>query len=209
MLCVLQINIQLQKTQDLGYDGGMIATLKGKVTYKDTKYIIVDVSGVGYKVFLTSDTIHTLKDGAEKTFWTYMAIREDAMDIYGFLEKREKDFFELLISVSGIGPKGAQNILSLASVDTLINSIKSGSVAHLVKISGIGKKTAEKIVIELRDKLGAVDGDSIEVSGDIDVIEALKALGYSPEQAREVLRKIPKDIGTGARVKMALKELGK
>lgn len=187
----------------------MIASLKGKIIHKDNKYIILDVNGVGYKVFLTSDNIHSQKLDKENMFWIYMAVRDDAMDLYGFIEKKEKDFFELLISVSGIGPKGAQNILSLASVDTLINSIKSGSIAHLVKISGIGKKTAEKIVMELRDKLGSVDIDSAEVSGDIDVIEALKALGYSPEQARDVLRKIPKDIGTGNRVKLALKELGK
>jgi Holliday junction DNA helicase RuvA len=187
----------------------MIASLQGKIIHKDNKYIVLDVSGVGYKVFLTSDAIHSLKQGFETMFWIYMVVRDDAMELYGFIEKRDKDFFELLISVSGIGPKGAQNILSLASVDTLINSIKGGSVAHLVKISGIGKKTAEKIVLELRDKLGAVDIDSVEVSGDIDVIEALKALGYSPEEARDVLRKIPKDIGTGARVKLALKELGK
>lgn len=187
----------------------MIATLKGKILHKDNKYIILDVGGVGYKIFLSSDSIHSVKHDKEIMFWIHMVVRDDSMDLYGFIEKKEKDFFELLISVSGIGPKGAQNILSLASVDTLINSIKSGSVAHLVKISGIGKKTAEKIVLELRDKLGSVDVDSAEVSGDIDVIEALKALGYSPEQARDVLRKIPKDIGTGARVKLALKELGK
>ena len=126
-----------------------------------------------------------------------------------------KEFFELLISVSGIGPKSALNILSLVSSDTLASSIRTGSVAHLVKVSGLGKKTAEKIVLELKDKLGKVTGDmgtefSAGMSSDIDAIEALKALGYDADDAREALKKVGKNVSDiGAKVKAALKELGK
>ncbi|MFA6295451.1 MAG: Holliday junction branch migration protein RuvA [Candidatus Paceibacterota bacterium] len=188
----------------------MIASLKGTITHTDSRYIIVDVHGVGYKVFVTADSLHTMKKGKEISLWTYMAIREDAMDIFGFPEKKDKDFFELLISISGIGPKGAMNVLSAVSSDTLINAIRTGSTAHLVKVSGIGRKTAEKIVLELKDKLGGIAGEDITIgmSSDMDVIEALKALGYDADDAREALKKIDKNIlNTATKIKAALKML--
>ncbi len=188
----------------------MIASLKGTVTHIDTRYIIVDVHGVGYKVFVTADTLHVSKMNTEASLWTYMAVREDALDIYGFPEKRDKDIFELLISVSGIGPKGALNVLSVVSSDTLVNAIRSGSTAHLVKVSGIGRKTAEKIVLELKDKLGGIVSDDVTVgmSSDMDAIEALKALGYDADDAREAMKKTDKNIiDIGAKVKAALKLL--
>lgn len=203
----------------------MIATLRGNITELGNRYAIVDIRGIGYKVFITDDAAHTLKVGAETAFWTHMAVREDSQDLYGFLSKKERDFFELLISISGIGPKSALNILSLVSVDTLASSIKTGSVAHLVKVSGIGRKTAEKIVLELKDKLGGfAGGDSSELSAgmssDMDAIMALQALGYEADEAREALKKVSaietevgrksgKEMDIGAKVKAALKELGK
>lgn len=188
----------------------MIASLRGTVSYLDDRYAILDVNGVGYKVFLTSDTIHGLKTGAMEKLWTHLAVREDSMDLYGFPDKREKDLFELLIGISGIGPKGALNVLSAVSTDALVNAIQTGSTAHLVKISGIGRKTAEKIVLELSDKLGGLaDEDYIAgMSSDMDAMEALKSLGYDTEEAREALKKVAKDItDTGAKVKAALKML--
>jgi holliday junction DNA helicase RuvA len=191
----------------------MIASLKGKISHIDSRYIVLDVNNIGYKIFLANDTIHGLKIGTEKSFWIYQVIREDAMDLYGFVSKKEEDFFELLISVSGIGPKSAINILSLVDIDTLANAIKSGSTSHLVKVSGIGRKTAEKIAMELKDKLGNIQSVSdsrstASMSSDMDVIEALKALGYDADDAREALKKVDKDISdTGAKVKAALKIL--
>jgi Holliday junction DNA helicase RuvA len=195
----------------------MIASIKGKVTHIDTKYAIVETGDIGYKVFMTMDTIHGLTKDEAVSLWTYMAIRDDAMDIYGFKAKKEKDFFELLISVSSIGPKSALNILSIVNSDMLASAIRSGSTTHLVKVSGIGRKTAEKIVLELKDKLGAIggimgDGDTEFIAGmssDMDAIEALKALGYDADEAREALKKIDKKIeDTGQKVKAALKMLG-
>lgn len=188
----------------------MIASLRGKVAHIDEKYAIFDVGGIGYKVFLASSTIQGLRNGRDKAIWTYMVVREDAMDLYGFDSKKEKDCFELLIGVSSIGPKSALNVLNLINVDDLIQAIRTGSTSHMVKVSGIGKKTAEKIVLELRDKLGAIESDGIagKMSSDMDAIEALKSLGYDSDEAREALKKIDKEISdTGAKVKAALKVL--
>ncbi|MEA2715590.1 MAG: holliday junction helicase RuvA [Candidatus Parcubacteria bacterium] len=190
----------------------MISMLHGRVSHLESRYAVVDVHGVGYKVFVTEETRETLKKGAETTFWTYLAVRDDALDLFGFLSKKEKDFFELLIGVSGIGPKSAINIMSLVSSDQLVGAIRTGSTAHLVKVSGIGRKTAEKIVLELKDRLGTVVSENVSagMSSDMDVIEALKALGYDANEARDSLKKISKDISdTGAKVKAALKILGK
>jgi Holliday junction DNA helicase RuvA len=193
----------------------MIAQLTGTIADTGARYIVLDVNGVGYKVFVTDDILHSLKKGSKKTFLTYMAVREDALDLYGFPSKKEKAMFELLISVSGIGPKSALNILSLVSTDALVTAVQTGSVAHLVKVSGLGKKTAEKIVLELKDKLGGMDSDegaafSAGMSSDMDAILALQALGYDADDSREALKKIDKDItDIGAKVKAALKELGK
>ncbi len=198
----------------------MISQLKGKIIELANRGIVIDVNGVGYKVYMTEDAIleltNTSKNGAttsgvETTIWTHLAVRENSQDLYGFTTKKERDFFELLITISGIGPKTALNILSLVASDTLANAIRDGSTAHLVKVSGIGRKTAEKIVLELRDKMGGFAGSEdtlIGMSSDADAIEALKALGYEAGEAREALKKVDKKLtDTGAKVKAALKVL--
>jgi Holliday junction DNA helicase RuvA len=201
----------------------MIATLRGQITELGDRFAVVDVHDVGYKVFMIDDTIHSLNMESEINLWIHHVIREDASDLYGFLSKKERDFFELLIGISGIGPKSALNILSLVSVDALASSVQTGSVAHLVKVSGIGRKTAEKIVLELKDKLvgfGAEYDSKIptDMSSDMDAILALQALGYEVDEAREALKKVSsdeagrtdgKELDIGAKVKAALKELGK
>lgn len=187
----------------------MISFIRGKVSETNERTVIVDTGALGYKVFVTDDTANGLKVGQEKVFWTHHAVREDVEDLYGFLEKKDRDFFELLITVSGIGPKSALNILSLVAAETLASSIKTGSVAHLVKVSGIGRKTAEKIVLELKDKLGGFEGrENTNMSGDADALEALRALGYDLDEAREALKKLDRSItDPGAKVKAALKVL--
>jgi Holliday junction DNA helicase RuvA len=193
----------------------MIAMIRGTVIELGGNYAVVDIGGLGYKVFVTADSLHSLKIGTETRFWTHLAVREDALDLYGFPAKKEKDFFELLIGISGIGPKSALNILSLVSSDTLAGAIRTGSTAHLVKVSGIGRKTAEKIVLELKDKMGGIaasEGGQVaaDMSSDLDAIEALKALGYDADESREALKKIDAEISdTGKKVKAALKMLGR
>ncbi len=198
------------------YHTSMISNLRGTVIELGDRFAVLDVNGVGYKTYMTDDAVHGLKVGIEASLWTYLAVREDALDLYGFTTARERSFFGLLIGVSGIGPKSALNILSLVSVDALASSIRSGSVAHLVKVSGLGKKTAEKIVLELRDKLAGASFHaddpalSAGMTSDMDALEALRALGYDTDEARDALKKLPPDISdTGAKVKAALRELGK
>jgi holliday junction DNA helicase RuvA len=129
------------------------------------------------------------------------------LDLYGFLEMEELGFFEMLIGVSGIGPRSALAILGIASIETLRKAISTGDTAYLTKISGIGRKTAEKIVIELRDKMGA-DISTTSLQGELDALEALKSLGYSQNEARDALKKVPAEANINIKIKEALKILG-
>ena len=197
--------------------------LRGTIGELGGTHAVVDVGGLGYKVFMTADALHGLWTGAGIELWTHLAVREDALDLYGFPARQDRDFFELLIGISGIGPKSALNILSMVSIETLAGAIRTGSTAHLVKVSGIGRKTAEKIVLELKEKLGKLDAstDSRSVGGmtagmssDMDAILALQALGYDADESREALKTISaehplgdKELDTSAKVKAALKRL--
>lgn len=186
----------------------MIGSVKGKITLKTDKFLIVETGGVGYKINASLDVISkTKKAGEEIMLWTYTHVREDALDLYGFLNREELEFFEMLISVSGIGPRSALAILGIASIDTLRKAISTDDISYLTKISGIGKKTAEKIVIELRDKMGKeLSGASLQ--GELDALEALKSLGYSQNEAREALKKVTQGTNTNTKIKEALKILG-
>lgn len=189
------------------YYTGMIGHLKGTVLAQDLKSIILDVSGVGYKVFTNTTTLPTGK-AQNLELWTYLAVRENALDLYGFVKQEELHFFELLMTVSGIGPKSAMGILGVATIQNLRHAITSGDVSHLTKVSGIGKKNAEKIVLELKDKLEGLSVDlSHSVSGDVDALEALKSLGYGEREAREALKKVSDISDTGEKVRKALKLL--
>ena len=202
----------------------MIGSIKGKIILKTEKFLVVEVSGVGYKISVSPDTLSRvdalrLRSGKNDTpilFWIHTHVREDALDLYGFLEYPELEFFEMLISVSGIGPKGALAILGVTSIETLRKAIGTGDTSYLTKISGIGKKTAEKIIIELRDKMGE-EKESSSLQGELDAMEALKSLGYSQNQAREALKKVSlvqshpgktADLDTNAKIREALKILG-
>ena len=194
--------------QNLGteYNVGMIGYLKGTIIHQDTKSVVLDVSGVGYKIYTNTGSV-----GKDKTaeFWTYLAVRENAMDLYGFKTKEELSFFELMVnSVSGIGPKSAMAIMTVATLSNLRHAIVTGETSHLTKVSGIGKKNAEKIVLELKDKLEGLSTDmSQSVSGDVDALEALKSLGYGEREIREALKKVIDSKDTGEKIKKALKLL--
>lgn len=191
----------------------MISHLTGKVIHTDERFLILETAGVGYKVFTSTETLSVVGKNSENiSLWTYLAVRENALDLYGFIEKTELDFFELLITISGIGPKTAIGILSVTTVKNLRQAVGTGETAHLTKISGIGKKIAEKIVLELRDKIDFLDSekDSGEMRDESDAIEGLKALGYQEREAREALKKLPKEITKPSeKIKHALKLLGK
>jgi Holliday junction DNA helicase RuvA len=186
----------------------MIGSIKGKITFKTEKFLIVETGGVGYKINVSPNTLSkTKKISEEISLWIHTHVREDILDLYGFLNREELEFFEMLINVSGIGPKGALIVLSVASIETLRRAIGSGDISYLTKISGIGKKTAEKIVIELRDKIGEEKTGS-SLQGELDALEALKSLGYSQNEAREALKKVSSELNTNAKIREALKILG-
>lgn len=186
----------------------MIGSIKGKIILKTDKFVVVEASGVGYKINVSPDTLSKSKKATEEiSLWIHTHVREDILDLYGFLDRGELEFFEMLINVSGIGPKGALSILGIASIETLRKAISTGDTAYLTKISGIGRKTAEKIVIELRDKISEEKSGS-SLQGELDALEALKSLGYSQNDAREALKKVSADGNTNTKIREALKILG-
>lgn len=192
----------------------MIAHLSGTLLFANERFVVIDVDGVGYKVSVTAGTLRVLRDAPEgrATLWIHTIVREDALDLYGFLVREELEFFEMLINVSGIGPKSALGILSIAGVPHLREAITHGNAAALTKVSGIGAKNAQKIILELRDKLsGVAEGTGGgTLHEEHDAIEGLITLGYTERDAREALKGLSPDIkGTSARIKQALKQLGK
>lgn len=203
----------------------MIARLHGKVEDKGPRFCVLDVNGLGYKIYADNDTLLNLKIGDTTSFWTHLAVRENALDLYGFADKDSLNLFELLITISGIGPKTALGVINVASPETLKRAVSSGDLAYLTKVSGIGRKLAEKIILELREKFSAYGEDGREeLKGETDALEALKSLGYSERESRDALKKITdkdsggnssKDSGkdfssmsAGDKVKKALKILG-
>lgn len=201
---------QIYAIADPRYNDSMIAYLEGTIIHSEKNYVILLAAGIGYKIYVTEETRE--KFGGSKTkLWIHSAIREDAFDLFGFPDREAIDFFQMLITVPGIGPKTALGILNLADTKTIRKAVTSGDTSYLTKVSGIGKKTADKIVLELEGKLELIgkEGETGDMSQDIDVVEALKALGYEEREARKALQKIPKEIiATGERVKAVLKILG-
>ncbi len=191
----------------------MIGLIKGKVAEKDDRRLILETSnGIGYEVGVLPSLLQRTKNGDHLRLHTHLAVREDALELYGFADKKELEFFKLLISISGIGPKGAVAILALAPPETLEKAVRSGDTNYLTRVSGIGKKRAEKIVLELKDKLGSLETGAADhnLQGEADALEALQSLGYSLAEAREALKKVPPAItDTSEKVKAALKVLGK
>lgn len=185
-----------------GHIAGKIFDLKG------TK-AIVKTGGIGFAIFSTPSYIGKLRLGQEASFWTHTAVRENDISLYGFETEEELRIFELLITVSGVGPKSGLAILSVAGVKSIEEAVATGDTSFLTKVSGIGKKTAEKIVLELDGKLIVTrKGEGRNTSEDVDVFEALKTLGYRERDIQEIIKKLPKDIsGTNDKIKFALKNL--
>ncbi len=191
----------------------MISYLKGKIKNKGNGFIILEINNIGYQVFVNPVMYADLDIGAEVEFYIHQHVKEDILDLYGFKSMEELELFELLLSISGIGPKSALGVLTIAKVQDVKDSIAQGDSSLLTKVSGIGKKTAERVVLELKEKVGSLangaKGTSINISGQAsDEIDALMALGYSATQAREALQKIDKNItDSGERIRQALKNI--
>lgn len=190
----------------------MIAYLNGTVSSLALKFVILDVNGVGYQVNVTPKVLEKLDVGQEAKLFTYHHIREDGEELYGFLLADERDMFEKLLGVNGVGPKSALGVLARASVADIVRAVSAGETSLLTKVSGIGSKTAERIVLELAGKLeerfgvpNAVGASTIS-SNDADIIAALEQLGYSASEARKALAEVPSSItDVAARIKAVLR----
>lgn len=187
----------------------MIGMLRGEIARKMDSYIVLDVAGVGYKVFVPPEVI--LSDTTTCTLFTYLAVRETALDLYGFLHQDDVDFFQELLGVSGIGPKSAMGILTAAPTRVLKKAIAGGNAAELHKVYGIGKKVSEKLILELKDSCKAYEESTgiQEEPTNADVLEALVALGYKLDEARVIVHSLPSDLtNVQDKIKEALKRLG-
>ncbi|XUW99407.1 MAG: Holliday junction branch migration protein RuvA [Dehalogenimonas sp.] len=191
----------------------MIASLKGKVELLGTDWAVVNVGGVGYKVFVSTTTLSQIQNISEVKLFTYLQVREDALSLFGFTTFEELGIFETMLSVSGIGPKLALALLSSFKADELATIIATGNEAMLCTVSGIGKKTASRIVLELKDKVARSWAATPLTAGaaDSEVMAALSALGYSATEAAKAVVGIPKDpaMSLEDKIKYALAGLSK
>jgi len=193
----------------------MIALLSGQIAHKSPDHVILDVHGVGYRVMIPFSTYYELPEEGAATLHIHTSVREDAILLYGFRTRTEKSFFQLLISVSGIGPKLARDILSNIQPPQLAAALIQGDLHKLSAIPGIGKKTAERLVLELKDKAGKLDTGNLSAAEAVgrslpessvldDVSSALLNLGYKDVQVRKVLAEL--DCAGGASVEEVLKQ---
>ena len=190
----------------------MIVFVRGIVEKTVDGTVVVDVGGVGYGVRVTNEDFGRLGEGKEAKLYVYEHIREQGYDLYGFLHTDTKKLFEQLLGVKNVGPKVAQAVLDIGPAASVRGAIAAGDVKLLQSAKGVGKRAAEQIVVELRDKVGLMAGESAEAvvtrpgvaMGD-EAAEALMALGYSPQDAAAALQKIDKDLPLEDRIKQALK----
>ncbi len=191
----------------------MLYSVSGELVQKAERFVVVEAGGLGFRISTNERTIKELPGaGAAVKLFTHLHVREDGVELYGFLTEGDIAFFEMLISVSGVGPKSALSVMDVARLDELSAAIKEGRPDLMTRASGIGRKTAERIIVELRAKVqSAKSGLVIEkMEGDADIVEALVGLGYRRDEARASLAKAdPKLDGTEARLKAALALLGK
>jgi Holliday junction DNA helicase RuvA len=188
----------------------MISYIKGVILTKEEGFVIVLNNDIGYKVFTIERDVARLSAGDTVEFFTYHYVREDEVRLYGFAVRQDQQMFELLFSVTGIGPKSAMGILNMATVDSINTAISKGDISLLTKVSGVGKKTAERVVLELSSKMKVFGEVTRETEGLSDALEALMSLGYSRNEAFGALEKVPDDVADPAeKVRLALKSLGK
>lgn len=192
----------------------MISYLEGKVKFINQKNICVfTIAGVGYEVQIDKNHINNLSLDDDIKLHIYSHVKEDAFELYGFIDIQDKIMFEQLTSISGIGPKSALQILNLSGAQMLYENVINNNINYLTQISGIGKKIAEKIVLELRDKLPKIEfnfnqeNQSDNIIENMDVFEALKSMGYSPREAKDAISNIPDDLNLSDKIKFALKNV--
>ena len=197
----------------------MIYNVKGILTYTDPTFAVVECSGVGFKCFISMTTLRQLPSaGKEVNLFTYMAVREDAIDLFGFYDENELEAFKLLITVSGVGPKAAMAILSVLPPDRLSIAVSSGDVRSIQQANGVGKKTAERVVLELKDKMAGIGSatsaavvegiQSVASSGNAqEAVEVLVSLGFDRSDAATVVGSMDKSLSVDEMIRKGLKQL--
>ena len=190
----------------------MIGHLSGTVVEVGDTYLLLSVGGVGYKVYVTEASVRDASLSSTLSLYTHLAVRETALDLYGFPTRNELDFFELLIGISGIGPKVGLSILNAALPETLYMAIVNDDTSVLTKVSGIGKKNAQKIILELKNKIdrfaGSFEG-STQSTDDIELFETLEALGYDSRSIQELMKSGElADLDIKSKIALAIKLLG-
>lgn len=189
----------------------MIATLEGKVAEKVGEKVILDCNGVGYGILVSFEDFGALKTGERAKLYIYESVRENAFDLFGFRTKESQVLFEQLLSVKGIGPKMALAILSVASLSQVRRAIAAGDVKFISQAKGVGKKAAERVVVDLKDKVGLAASEDatgfLTASADPsdEAMQGLVALGYSVQDAAEALKKVDTKLTPAERIKQALK----
>ncbi len=187
----------------------MIARLKGVVVDKNEQLLIVDVGGVGYEVTVTQQLAEDTQAEQGVLLYTYDHIRENSHELFGFEDVESKRFFELLLKVNGVGPKMAVSLLNLGESRQIRGAIASGNIAYISGASGVGKRLAERICVDLKDKVGVIAGQDVNDLADVDsdVIEALVALGYTRGQAAAAMSKVNTEASAEDQIKQALGEI--
>jgi Holliday junction DNA helicase RuvA len=190
----------------------MIATLTGTVTEKNSDLLVIDVAGIGYGVMVSSDDWSALQNGSIAKLYIYEHIREQSYDLFGFISIQTKQLFEQLLGVNGVGPKMALAVLSVGNESEVRLAIAEGNIKFLQTASGVGKKVAERIVVDLKDKLGVVASEGAttflqtpSVNSLDEAQQALVALGFSAQDAVQALAGVPGDLPVEERIKQALK----
>jgi Holliday junction DNA helicase RuvA len=188
----------------------MIRMVRGTVMARGRDYLVIDVGGVGYKVFVPETAALTANTNETIMLHTYLQVREDALNLFGFANEDELAMFELLLGVNGVGPKVALATLGVLNPDMIRSAVASEEPAMIARVPGVGKRTAEKIVLELRDKVKQVSGiQSLAFATDVDseVVDALVSLGYSVVEAQRAIQKLPKEaVGVEERLRLALSQ---
>lgn len=197
----------------------MIASLNGILTYLDPSFCIIECSGVGLRCFITGKTLGNMPSiGEEVKLYTYMSVREDAIDLYGFSDIKELDCFKLITTVSGVGPKLGLSILTAFSPEQISAYIASNDPKSLTAASGVGLKLAQRIILELKDKVGSISGGSVDLADAVinpsnenisEAASALVSLGFSGSEARNALSKLQPDLPIDTLIKEALKILSR
>ncbi len=175
----------------------MIASIQGKVIQKGNDFIVINVSGLGFQVFSTHEIVDKAQIGENFSFYTQLIVREDSLALFGFADEMEKHYFNLLLGVSGVGPRLAISILSTLPIEAINRSVSSEQSEIFSRVPGVGKKTAQKIIIHLQGKIQSISGIPTIASNlketDIEVLDALTALGYSIVEAQAAIQNIPRE----------------